>query len=123
VEATRNKIKKCGRSIGGPGPTLRSCRSECALSAPSSLDDDYLDDADYDPSSPPAPPTTRTRTPARTTATRWLLGEVPYDEAVVLRRLAGDHSVAMTKPDRQEIVRCAQAAGLTYLEIEDLTGC
>lgn len=45
-----------------------------------------------------------------------------YDESAVLRRLNGDHSAHLRKADRVEVVRRAQARGMSYLDIERLTG-
>jgi ParB family chromosome partitioning protein len=45
-----------------------------------------------------------------------------YDEAVVIRRLNGDQTVRTRKADRIEIVRRAQARGMSQLDIERVTG-
>jgi transcriptional regulator with XRE-family HTH domain len=45
-----------------------------------------------------------------------------YDEAAVLRRLAGDRNLRVTRAERIEIVRRARALGWSYLDIEARTG-
>jgi ParB family chromosome partitioning protein len=45
-----------------------------------------------------------------------------FDEAVVIRRLNGDHAVRTRNADRIEIVRRAQLRGMSLLEIERVTG-
>lgn len=50
------------------------------------------------------------------------LESIGFDEAAVLRRLAGDHDVPLSKVERIEVVRRARALGWSLLDIERRTG-
>lgn len=76
---------------------------------PLGLDDEHLDEPDYDHSQIDPEYVAQCL-------------KVPFDEAAVLRRLNGDRTAPITRADRFEIVRRGRRRGMSYSDLEVVCG-
>lgn len=89
---------------------------------PLGLDDDLLDQPDYDPATGLVQDTDHDDQHHHDHDDDADVVSLRYDEAAVVRRLSGDRDGVLTRADRVEIVRRARALGWTNRDLAEVAG-